>query len=53
MAPIQQKINEAVKAVGQEGNYTFIFPHEEALLLYTGSDVTDVTNAVKAKLGIK
>lgn len=53
MAPIQQKIDEAVKAVGQEGNYTFIFPHEEALLLYTGSDVTDVTNAVKAKLGIK
>ncbi|MDE6453457.1 MAG: OmpH family outer membrane protein [Muribaculaceae bacterium] len=53
MAPIQQKIADAVKAVGQEGGYTFIFPNEQGLLLYTGTDVTDVTNAVKAKLGIK
>lgn len=53
MAPIQQKLSEAVKAVGQEGNYTFIFPNEQGLLLYTGTDVTDVTPAVKTKLGIK
>ncbi|MDE6270179.1 MAG: OmpH family outer membrane protein [Muribaculaceae bacterium] len=53
MAPIQQKMSEAVKAVGQEGNYTFIFLNEQSLLLYTGADVTDVTAAVKAKLGIK
>ncbi len=53
MAPIQQKIGEAVKTVGQEGNFTFIFPNEQGLLLYTGSDVTDVTPLVKTKLGIK
>lgn len=53
MAPIQQKIADAVKTVGQEGNFTFIFPNEQALLLYTGSDVTDVTPLVKTKLGIK
>ena len=53
MAPIQQKINDAVKAVGQEGNFTFIFPHEQGLLLYTGTDVVNVTALVKTKLGIK
>lgn len=53
MAPIQQKIGEAVKAVGQEGGYTFIFPNEQGLLLYTGTDVIDVTATVKTKLGIK
>ena len=53
MAPIQQKIADAVKTVGQEGNFTFIFPNEQGLLLYTGSDVTDVTPLVKLKLGIK
>ena len=53
MAPIQQKISDAVKAVGQEGGFTFIFPNEQGLLLYTGTDVTDVTALVKTKLGIK
>ena len=53
MAPIQQKINDAVKAVGQEGNFTFIFPNEQGLLLYTGTDVVNVTALVKTKLGIK
>lgn len=53
MAPIQQKIGDAVKAVGQEGGFTFIFPNEQGLLLYTGTDVTDVTTLVKTKLGIK
>lgn len=53
IAPVQQKFNEAVKVVGQEGGYTFIFPNEPTFLLYTGSAVTDVTAAVKAKLGIK
>lgn len=53
MAPIQNKINDAVKTVGSEGAYTFIFPNEPSLLLYTGSEVTDVTAAVKTKLGLK
>lgn len=53
IAPIQQKIQEAVKAVGVEGDYTFIFPNEQSLLLYQGSTVVDVTSAVKGKLGLK
>lgn len=53
MAPIQQKIQEAIKAVGVDGDYTFIFPNEQSLLLYQGPTVVDVTAAVKGKLGIK
>lgn len=50
MAPIQQKFLDAIKAVGQEGNYTFILPRGVAA--YEGAGVEDVTAAVKAKLGI-
>ncbi len=53
LAPITARFNEAVKAVGQEGSYTFVFPTEPALILYQGSDVTDITGQVKTKLGIK
>lgn len=52
MAPIHQRLTEAIKAVGQEGSYTLILPLEESLLLYIGSDVTNVTDQVKRKLGI-
>ncbi|MDE6464109.1 MAG: OmpH family outer membrane protein [Muribaculaceae bacterium] len=52
MAPISQRLNEAVKAVGQEGGFTFVFPNEPQLLLYVGSDVTDLTGAVRTKLGL-
>lgn len=51
-APIQQRINDAVKAVGQENGFTFIFPLEPSLILYQGADVIDVTPLVKTKLGI-
>lgn len=51
MAPIQQKIQDALKAVGQEGGYTFIF--ENGMAAFQGTDVVDVTPAVKAKLGLK
>lgn len=48
MAPIEQKFNDAVKTVGQEGNYTFIFPL--GMTLYNGASVENVTAAVQAKL---
>lgn len=51
MAPIQQKFLDACKAVGQEGNHTFIFP--VGISLYDGAGVEDVTAAIKAKLGVK
>ena len=51
MAPIEQKLMEAINAVGQEGGYTFII--QDGLATYVGKDVINVTNDVKAKLGIK
>lgn len=51
LAPIQQKIADAIQAVGKEGNYTFIF--EAQMPLFTGADVTDITSQVCAKLGMK
>ncbi len=50
LAPIQSKISDAIKAVGQEGSFTFIF--ENAMPIFSGKDVIDVTSAVKNKLGI-
>ncbi len=52
-APIFQKLNEAIASVGKEGNFSLILPKNPELTLYCGSDVTDVTPLVKAKLGIK
>ncbi len=50
LQPIQEKVLNAIKSVGAEGQYTMVFPN--GVSLYTGSDVIDITNAVKAKLGI-
>lgn len=51
MQPIQEKLINAIKAVGAEQGLTMILP--DGVAIYTGGDVIDVTPAVKAKLGIK
>ena len=48
--PIQQKMMEAVQSVGADGDFTFIFPNGSAI--YQGSNVINVTDLVKAKLGL-
>ena len=48
MQPIVEKVRTAISAVGKAGGYTYIF--EDGAAVYTGDNVTDVTNAVKAKL---
>lgn len=50
LQPIQEKVLNAIKSVGAEGGYTMVFP--AGISLYTGTDVIDITDAVKAKLGI-
>ncbi|MBD5240193.1 MAG: OmpH family outer membrane protein [Bacteroidales bacterium] len=50
LQPIQEKLLNAIKSVGAEGQYTMVFPN--GMSLYTGTDVIDITDAVKAKLGI-
>jgi len=52
MQPIQTKIMDAIKAVGQAGGYVYIM--EMGSQLYISSTLsTDVTKEVKAKLGLK
>ena len=53
MGPIQQKINQAVESVGKEGGYSLIQMYNPQLTLYHAAPVEDVTDAVKAKLGVK
>lgn len=48
MAPLQEKVLKAIQTVGEEGGYTFIF--ENVIPIYSGKDVTDVTESVKALL---
>ena len=51
MAPIEQKLNNAIQSVGAKGGYTAIFM--EGALMYKGSNLEDVSAKVKAELGIK
>ena len=52
MQPIQQKVMDAISAVGKEGGYIYIM--EMGSQLYISSTLsTDVTAAVKTKLGLK
>ena len=53
IAPITQKLQNAIQAVGAEGGYTFIFDQAAGSILYTGTNAEDVSTKVKAKLGIK
>ncbi len=51
MTPIQQKLQDAIKAVGAEQGYTYII--DPQVLLYTGPNAIDATSLVKAKLGLQ
>ena len=51
MAPIMEKLQNAIKAVGAEGGFVFIY--DSTSMLYNGNGVQDVSPLVKAKLGIK
>ena len=51
LTPIQQKIQDAIKAVGAEKGYTYII--DPQVLLYQGSNAIDATQFVEAKLGLK
>ena len=53
LAPIMDKLQNAIKAVGAEGGYTFIYDMSMGVVLYAGNGAEDVTPLVKAKLGIK
>lgn len=51
MAPIMQKIREAIESVGREAGYSLI--QERGTTIYFAAPVEDITPQVKAKLGLK
>ena len=53
VAPIQQKLMDAIKSVGAEGKFTYIFDLAYPIVIYQGAPSEDVTPLVKAKLGLK
>lgn len=54
LEPIAKKLDDAIKAVGQEGGYVYIFDLSSTNIPFVNETLSvDATNAVKAKLGIK
>lgn len=52
--PIFRKAEEAINSVGQDGGYIYIFDLSRTAIPYVNESLSvDVTDAVKAKLGIK
>ena len=53
LAPLLEKIQNAINAVGKEKGYTYILDIATGSAVYVGTDAIDVTKDVKTKLGIK
>lgn len=53
MSPVLQKIRTAIEAVGKEGSYSLVQNKDAQIILYYDGPVVDITNDVKAKLGIQ
>jgi len=50
LQPIQQKVRDAIKQVGDEKGYTYII--DPSVMLYLSTNMTDATPFVKQKLGL-
>ncbi|MFP4663040.1 MAG: OmpH family outer membrane protein [Bacteroidales bacterium] len=50
LKPIYEKIRTAIKDVGDEEGYTYIY--DASMLLYKSDDSNDLTDKVKTKLGL-
>ena len=53
MTPVVQKVRTAVESVGKEGGYSLIQDKNPQLVYYYAAPVVDITEDVKAKLGVK
>lgn len=55
LGPVQRKIADAIKAVGDENKYTYIFDVAtmSSPLVYVSPSAVNATQLVKTKLGIK
>ncbi len=54
LEPINKKIADAIKAVGDENSYTFVFDVAtmQSPIVYVSPTATDITALVKTKLGL-
>lgn len=52
MAPILNKVNDAVQAIGKADGYVYIFDLASTSIPYVGSESVDITAKIKAQLGI-
>ena len=53
LQPVAKKLDDAIKAVGQEGGYIYIFDLTSTNIPFVNETLsTDVTAAVKGKLGL-
>ena len=52
-APIYNKINAAIKQVGDSGRYTYIIDVSKTPVVYSGAGAVDVTGQVKKALGVE
>ena len=53
LAPIIDKYQQAIKAVGQENGFIYIFDLSSQVILYNSDQSVDASSLVKAKLGVK
>lgn len=53
LTPVQQKIQNAITAVGDEKGYTYVFDLAAGNIVYRSPSAEDATPFVKTKLGIK
>ncbi|MCD8292629.1 MAG: OmpH family outer membrane protein [Prevotellaceae bacterium] len=53
MTPIYEKLDNAIQAVGKAEGVIYIFDQARTPIPYVGSQSVDVTEKVKAQLGIK
>ncbi len=54
LGPVFEKISNAIKAVGEENGFTYIFDMSNSGIVYSSTTTTqDVLPLVKAKLGLK
>ena len=53
LAPLLEKIQNAINTVGKEKGYTYILDVATGAAVYIGTDAVDMTKDVKTKLGIK
>ncbi len=51
LAPLHQKLTNAIQEVGKEQGFTYIF--DSVAMTYIAPDATDIAPLVKTKLGIK